>query len=208
MLSIPDRSLAERWHRRRSLALPAAPRTFPPGADGAVAAPDPQPSGAALTWERLQEQAARAFLSGDGALPARNWARALEVAETTFTQADPRLAASLTNHAHALQQQNRHHQALRLFARAADGWQQGWRWVRRMTPPAGAPPYDEEARARFLELLHLGQRASAAVAAREPLALGGIARFEALRPARMSDLRCLLAAVFLMVPAPSERRLC
>jgi hypothetical protein len=105
-----------------------------------------------------------------------------------------------------LQHKNCQHQALRLFARAADSWEQGWRWVRRMAPPGGGESYDEEARARFLDLLHLGQRTSLAIARMEPPSLAGLRRFEAMRPRQMSDLRALLAAVFLLVPGPVDRR--
>lgn len=205
MLPFSDHSLQERWHRRRSLVLPHARRPARRVAPSTAPLAQACAIGPALAWEQLQEEATRAFLAGDGVLPARNWARAQELAETSFAQSDPRLAASLTNQGHALLQSNRQHQALRLFARAADGWEQGWRWVRRMTPPNGAPAYDEDARVRFMQLLRLGQQASAAVARMEPLALNGLAHFETVRPRRMNDLRALLAAVFLMVPCQADR---
>jgi hypothetical protein len=71
MLSLRDRALEERWHLRRRVVIPARRPAIPPAFRG----PDDEErreSGSALIWERLQTQAVRAYLDGDGALPFRN----------------------------------------------------------------------------------------------------------------------------------------
>lgn len=198
MVSIHETNTDTLWQRRRCLALASEQpaRARPPAR--LVAA---RPFGPDLAWERLQEQAIAAFLRGDGDLPARNWRRALEIAEAAFEPHDPRLAASLTNHAYVIQQTRGPQLARRGFARALETWDEGWRWVRRMQPPVGEMPYDEATRARFMALLHQGRAATEAISSFAPVDPDAAGRFRTLRPTRMTDLRALLAATLLIVPA-------
>lgn len=200
MVHVHERKADELWRQRRCRAIPADPRVSSVQRPRPFATERRRLVGPDLAWEWLQEQAIQAFLRGDGHLPARNWRRALEIAET-FAPNDPRLAASLTNHAYRVQQSQGQQQALRWIEQALEAWDQGWRWVRRMEPPAGEAPYDEAARARFMALLRQGRAASQAIARFEPVAPHGLARFRELRPQRMTDLRGLLGAVLLIVPA-------
>jgi hypothetical protein len=200
MVQVHERTIDERWYQRRCRAIPADPRVPSGQPPRLLTTDDRRPIGPALAWERLQEQAIAAFLRGDGEVPARNWLRALEIAEG-FAPNDPRLAASLTNHAYRVQQTRGQQLALRWFEQALGVWDDGWRWVRRMEPPVGEAPYDEAARARFMALLRQGRAATQAIARFEPVEPDRMARFRELRPHRMTNLRALLGAVLLIVPA-------
>ena len=192
---------APRWSERRDLAFA---RTRHPAERRRVA--PPCWSGADILWEISQEQAALAFRAGGIAAATEHWARALEIADRYFERGDPRLAASLTNHAVVLRRRRQVHQAGRLFAQAQDVWDDGWRWIEvtGCPPQAGASEvgYDRASRAAFTALLAKGRTATATLAAfnRLPQDLTG-SWFE-LRPRSFTDLRKLLAAVLLMVPVP------
>jgi hypothetical protein len=194
--------VAPRWSERRDLASARSRR--PAEAQHAV------PSwwtGADILWEISQEQAALALRAGGVGAATEHWARALEIADRYFERGDPRLAASLTNHAVVLRRRRQVHQANRLFDQAHDVWADGWRWIElmRCPPQAGGASnqgYDRASRAQFTELLAKGQAATRTLAAykRLPEALSG-SWFE-LRPRRFTDVRKLLAAVLLIVPVP------
>ena len=204
MVQVHEQTVDQRWHQRRCRAISTDPRAPSALPSRPATTDERRPIGPDVAWERLQEQAIEAFLRGDGELPARNWLRALEIAEAAFAPNDPRLAASLTNQAYRVQQTRGQQLALRWFDRAFEAWDDSWRWVRRMEPPAGEHPYDEAARGRFMALLRQGRTATEAIARFQPVVPDGMARFRALRPRRMTALRALLGAVLLIVPARGQ----
>jgi hypothetical protein len=194
--------IASCWRERRDFAAARSQR--PAEAQHAV------PSwwtGADILWEISQEQAALALRAGGVGAAAEHCGRALEIADRYFERGDPRLAASLTNHAVVLRRRRQVHQASRVFDQALDVWADGWRWIELMRcPPQGGEAsnrsYDRASRARFMALLAKGQTATSLLAAYKMLPQDLTGSWFELRPRRFTDVRKLLAAVLLIVPAP------
>jgi hypothetical protein len=167
-----------------------------------------------LNWERCQEQAALAYLGRDPAAATEFWARGLAIAERHFSRGDPRLAASLTNHALVMRRQRLDYQAQRAFDRALTTWDDAWRWVLLMTPPHAIPAradgaatdhlaiYDREARGSFSALIRRGRGRTARLERHDELPVGGLDEWFEIKPRGMTDLRKLLGAVLLIAPNP------
>lgn len=170
---------------------------------GVVSASRPLPtgrfSGTDLAWEQVQEGGLRAFGAGRDSLAAEHWQRGLAIAHGRFGPDDPRLATSLTNAALMLRRRGDFQQAGRHFRNAGVVWDRAIRWVRLMTPPGGTDGgYDEAAMARFEALIAQGKAASLAIESLGTLPPWGLDGWRSVRPRRGSDLRKLLAAVFLI----------
>jgi hypothetical protein len=156
------------------------------------------------TWERLQEQALQAFQHGNPAKAQLCWARALDIAERHFGQGDPRLAASRSNQAFSLRRQQQIHGANTLFEQAQLAWEDSWRWIPLMMPAgqAGredAAQYDEMAQRKFYDIIKRGQSITETLRWDERLPTGSQEAWLAIKPAAMTDVRKLMAAVWLMV---------
>jgi hypothetical protein len=196
------RQAMPRWSERRELAS-ARPRR-PTEARHVVPSCW---SGADILWEISQEQAALALRAGGVGAATEHWARALEIADRYFERGDPRLAASLTNHAVVLRRRRQVHQANRMFNQALEVWAEGRRWIELMSCPAPAggaseARYDRVSRATFTALLAKGQAATSTLASYRRLPEDLTGPWFELRPGRFTDLRKLLAAVLLIVPVP------
>ncbi|MGI9500961.1 MAG: tetratricopeptide repeat protein [Geminicoccaceae bacterium] len=163
-----------------------------------------------LTWERCQEQAMLAFRTSRATMARANWARALDIAERHFERGDPRLAASLNNHAFALMRQNQLHQAKASFLRAEAAWEDSWRWIPWMTPSTGqgeaeAEPYDRETLDAFYALIRQGQAITETLSRENRLPEVEGDDWKAVKPRRMTDIRRLFSAIFLMPTARTRR---
>jgi hypothetical protein len=170
--------------------------------------PDPCTNGAARvdlhtvdeTWEQIQESALRAFHTGRTELASRNWERAMVVARRHFGPADPRLAASLTNHGFVLRLHAERYEAERHLREALAVWERSWRWVGRMAPP-GCPDdaYPAAARAWFDSLINQRYAASFGIQVHDKLPEYRLHLWTEHRPAAVCDVRKLMAAVLLIV---------
>ena len=161
-----------------------------------------------LTWERTQEQAMHAFKNNHAALARAHWAKALQIAERHFERGDPRLAASLSNHAFALLRQNQMHQANLYFRRSIEAWEESWRWIPWMAPSSGgdeAAPYDRRTQDVFYALVRSGQAITEALWRERCLPEVGGDDWPAVKPKTMNDIRRLFSAVFLMPTAKNRR---
>ena len=164
-----------------------------------------------LTWERMQEQAMQAFSAGKVALAGTHWARALEIAERHFERGDPRVAASLSNHAYALLRQKHHHQAGLYFERAIAAWDECWCWIPWMTPSSSpgedeAAPYDKETQDAFYALVRQGRAVTKALWQTKHLPEAAGDDWFSIKPKSMNDIRRLFSAVFLMPTARSGKK--
>lgn len=169
---------------------------------------------AELVWERLSESGSTAEASGDPATAARCWARALRLARESFDAADPRLAASLTNHAAALARAGDTAAADRLFAEALRVWDAARAWLLGM--PLDNPArssifhlrmqlrhgdvYDRREREIWQVRFDTARAVTRAHASGEPLAFDGLTAWRREKPATYTDARKALAATFLLVP--------
>jgi hypothetical protein len=156
-----------------------------------------------LTWERAQEQALQAFGAGHAAAARAHWRRALDIAERHFERGDPRLAASLSNHAFALLRQNQMHQANIYFRRAVDAWEDSWRWVPWMSAAKGPEPapFERTAQDAFYDLIRQGRMNTEELWREQRLPDAHGDDWRSVKPRVMNDVRRLLAAVFLMPTA-------
>jgi len=170
-----------------------------------------------LTWEGLQEQALGHAAAGQIAEAAARWAEALRLARAEFAKDDPRLAASLANHACGLRHGGGDAAASRLLDEALSVWDASGDWIAALAP-------DRRARSSLfhlrLESKHRGaydrftEERNAALAAEGRAALQALrdgktgadlnlrlARWQKERPAGLTDTRKLLAAVLLIASA-------
>lgn len=159
-----------------------------------------------LTWERCQEQALHAFRTNDAASARANWARALDIAERHFERGDPRIAASLSNHAFALLRQKQLHQANSYFQQAVAAWEESWRWIPWMAPSAArgeaeAAPYDQGTQDAFYALIKQGQAMTETLWREGRLSEPQRDAWQTVKPRTMTDIRRLFSAVFLMPTA-------
>jgi hypothetical protein len=159
---------------------------------------------AGLIWERSQEQGVRAYRERNTAAAISCWNRALAIAERHFERGDPRIAASLTNVGFALQRQEQLHNANQHFGRAISAWQDCWRWVPLMTPPpqpnATEPgSYNDDARRTFYDMAKNGRQITEAMLIERRMPIGGLEQWQEVKPHIMTDLRKLMASIFLIV---------
>lgn len=159
-----------------------------------------------LTWERAQEQALHAFRANHATAARAHWQRALDIAERHFERGDPRLAASLSNHAFALLRQNQIHQAHVYFQRSVDAWEDSWCWIPWMTTAKGpgdteAVPYDRTTQDAFYALIRQGKAMTETLWKEHRLPEAGEDDWESVKPRCMNDVRRLFSAVFLMPTA-------
>lgn len=170
-----------------------------------------RPSMVDQTWERSQEQAIQAFRTGEAASARKNWAKALEIAERHFERGDPRIAASLSNHAFALLRQKNIHQANTYFQQAMIAWEESWCWIPWMTPSTEpgedeAAPYDRETQEAFYALIRQGQGITEALWRENRLSEVEGDDWPTVKPRAMTDIRRLFSAVFLL-PTARDRGL-
>jgi len=167
------------------------------------------------TWEKLAERAAAAWCNGDAFEAASDWAEALCLARTHMVHDDPRLAASLTNHAVGLARAGKPQVADRLLAEALSVWSAARFWVATMTLDNRARSsiyhlrlenrhrqlYEREHRTELLDHVVAGLAAARALRV-EPAharAAPDAAAWRDDRPVGFSDTRKLLAAVRLQL---------
>lgn len=182
--------------------VPATSTTQPPGSPGAFNTAD-------IAWERCQERAAQAFITGDGDAPPELWARALQIAEQRFDRFDPRLATSLTNQALVLRRQGLVHQADQMFDAAIEVWDESWLWVRFMTPAHPetgevSQGYAGQTLESLSALAARGRAATVALADHDQFQQGAFDLWLATKPAIFSDVRRLLGAVLLIASKPAD----
>lgn len=159
-----------------------------------------------LAWEHAQEQALHAFRNDNAAMARAHWAKALEIAERHFERGDPRIAASLNNHAFALLRQDQLHQANKYFQQAVDAWEDSWRWIPWMAPSAsddeGEPkPYDHATQDAFYDLIHQGKAITETLWQEQRLLPAAGDDWHTVKPKGMNDIRRLFSAVFLLPTA-------
>ncbi|MGI9437283.1 MAG: hypothetical protein ACR2Q4_21035 [Geminicoccaceae bacterium] len=157
-----------------------------------------------ITWERLQEQALLAFHGSDSTKATLYWTKAFDIAERHFSRGDPRLAASRSNQAFSLRRQLKIHEANKLFGLAEQAWDECWCWVPMMEPPcrpdqAEGVRYDEAMQRRFYEIAKRGQAITDTLRWQERLPTGSFEEWQGVKPSAMTDIRKLMAAVFLLV---------
>ena len=155
------------------------------------------------SWERLQEQALRAFRARGVGAAKHNWNQAFGLSKDRFEWGDPRLATSCTNYAFSLLRLGSTHQGHLLLDEAVRCWEDSWRWVPLMVPPQHADrkserSYTEKARQEFYALTKKGQAITEGIA-KGYLTAGGLEDWREHKPKAMCDTRKLISAVFLMV---------
>lgn len=165
-----------------------------------------------LAWERCMEQAIEAFRTRRVGQTQDLLARGLEIAEQHFDRGDPRLAASLTNQAFVMRQRGQVFQAKRRFKEALQAWDETWRWILLMTPSGAPRPecadyhhpglYDQDTRTYFTALVAYGRATTAQLERYDLLPSDGLEQWFEMKPRGLTDLRKLLAAVFLIVSRP------
>ncbi|MHA6644936.1 hypothetical protein [Mesorhizobium sp. A623] len=169
-----------------------------------------------LEWERLNEVALSCLAEGRTEEARSNFAGALRLARNDFAAGDPRIAASLTNQAAALESVDGHANTAQIRAAAAQAWAACDGWIEKMTAPRTArsslfhlrmerlhrPAYEERWRVKGRELL-AGVRQEVVssdtfefVGLQE--ATARLARWHRERPVTLSDPRKLMAAVILL----------
>ncbi len=164
-----------------------------------------------LTWEHIQVAAAEVLAEGKMQEAAEFWKIGLELARDTFADDDPRLAASLANHAAGLNSKD-DATAAALLNEALQVWDRSGPWLAALKPERRARSAMFHLR---LETKHKGGYAHHSAERYRKLSGEGRARLQALaenpgrpqvdlerwrrdRPAGYSDSRRLLAAVALI----------
>ena len=166
-----------------------------------------------LQWEALQEQAAQHAVAGrlDEAAPL--WAQALLLARHDFAPDDPRLAASMANHAFGLRQAGDETVAAKLFEEAMTAWDASGPWLRALKIERRVrsslyhlrmeakhwETYEATARKRLQRFADEGREAIIALAAGKEATNRGVSRWGPEKPETYNDARKLLAAVLLTV---------
>ena len=166
-----------------------------------------------LAWERCMEQAVEAFRARRVSQTVDLLARGLGIAEQHFDRGDPRLAASLTNEAFVMRQRGQVFQAKRRFKEALQAWDDSWRWILLMTPSGAPRPecadhhlpglYDVDTRTYFSALATYGRDTTAQLERYDLLPHDGLEQWFEMKPRGLTELRKLLAAVFLIVSRSS-----
>ncbi len=164
-----------------------------------------------LAWERLQERGLEHEAAGEAAPAADCWAEALRLARTIFAANDPRLAASLANHAVALGRAGDAGTARKLFDEALLVWGSCEPWVAALKPERRARSstfhlrlqskhpggYDHFSKARYAALVEEGRAATEAPGdGGDPEAR--LARWRKEKPEGFTDARKLMAAARLI----------
>jgi hypothetical protein len=179
-------------------------------------------SEADLEWERLTEAALSDLAAGRKSEAVKGFGKALRLARTDLASDDPRLAASLCNHAAAMTAAGEGAMTGQIRASAIQAWAGCESWIDKMTAPRTArssmfhlrmerlhrPAYEERWREKGRELL-AGLRTEIGALEKpvliEPMEAGErVARWRRERPVSLSDPRKLLAAVILLA-AREER---
>ena len=184
------------------------------GADGEMKNPETENwTQADQDWEALQEQAAEHAVAGRLDEAATLWAEALYLARQSFVAQDPRLAASIANHAFALRRKGDAAGAGRLFEEAGRVWDSSapWIWSIRIERKARSSlyhlrmeakhwkTYEATKRKRLQSFADEGRAAIAALAADKPADSRGVSRWWPEKTPYPSDSRKLLAAALLTV---------
>lgn len=166
-----------------------------------------------VRWEFLAERAAVHAVAGrlDEAMPL--WAEALYLARTSFAANDPRLSASIANHAYALRLGGGAALASDLFREALGVWDASLPWIAGLRIERRArsslfhlrmeakhwKTYEATARKRLAAFAAEGRAAVAALAEDRPAGSRGLARWWPEKSPTFTDGRKLLAAVLLVV---------
>ncbi len=168
-------------------------------------------SEAELTWEHVQVAAAEALAEGKPEEAADFWQTGLALARATFAADDPRLAASLANHATGLQLAGEGGAAA-LLDEALTVWDRAGPWLEALKPERRARSslfhlrmetkhkggYERHSRARYGKLAEEGRARIEALAAGEGEMAINLERWRRERPTGYDDARRLLAAVVLI----------
>ena len=168
---------------------------------------------AELDWEGTQERAAELAKQGLIDESARRWAEALFTARRAFALNDPRLAASIANHAFALRRKGGDDTARSMFHEALFIWDASAPWLDALKIERTArsslfhlrmearhwDTYEANARARLRRFAEEGRTAIARLAEGAPGGSRGLDRWRAEKTASHRDARKLLAAALLVV---------
>jgi len=168
-------------------------------------------SEAELTWEHIQVAAAEVLAEGKPAEAAQFWETGLNLARETFDENDPRLAASLANHAAGRRLAGRDGVAA-LLEEARQVWGRAGPWLEALKPERRARSslfhlrmqakhkggYDRHSRQRYQKLAEEGRARIEALTAGRDQATIDLERWKRERPPGFSDARRLLAAVVLI----------
>ncbi len=171
-----------------------------------------------LAWERVQEEAAEAARAGQIEAARAAWAVGLRLARSHFATRDPRLAASLTNHAAGLLAAGEGAAAGPLLREALLVWDASRTWVEALRPERRARSstfhlrlaaknpgqWDRFSRERYAALAAEGRAATKAWAEGAAPRAGGFERWRAEKPAGFTDARKLMAAVLLVAGDEGE----
>ncbi len=164
-----------------------------------------------LTWEHIQVAAAEVLAEGKVDEAADFWKTGLELARETFAGNDPRLAASLANHAAGLRA-NDAAAATALLNEALQVWDQAGPWLEALKPERRARSslfhlrmetkykggYAHQSQERYRKLAAEGRARLQARAENPGRPQVDLERWRRERPAGYSDARKLLAAVVLL----------
>ncbi len=167
-----------------------------------------------LAWERLQERGLAHAAAGEAGQAAACWAEALRLARAQFAPNDPRLAASLGNHAVALRRAGDGVPARGLLEEALLVWDSAEPWVAALEPERRARSstfhlrlqskhpggYDHFSKARYAALVEEGRAVTRALAAGggSDAAEARLARWRKEKPEGFTDARKLIAAARLI----------
>lgn len=168
---------------------------------------------AELVWEHVQVAAAEALASGNAEEAAEFWRTGLALARETFAADDPRLAASLANHAAGQRHAGDEAQAVQLIDEALAVWDRTGPWIAALEPERRARSslfhlrleakhkgaYEHHSEARYTKLAEEGRARTLAL--KEPTTEPAVDldRWHRDRPAGYTDARKLLGAVLLQV---------
>ncbi len=165
-----------------------------------------------LTWEHVQVAAAEALAEGLNDEAAEFWQTGLALAREAFAEDDPRLAASLANHAVGLWA-NHAAAATALLNEALQVWDRAGSWLKALKPERRARSslfhlrleskhkggYVHHSEPRYRKLAEEGRARTKALAGNPGQPQIDLDRWRRERPAGYNDARKLLAAVVLLV---------
>ena len=165
-----------------------------------------------LEWEAIGEAAAKANASGDREEAAKAWSEGLRLARRIFAGNDPRLACSLTNHALGLRRNGQDELADQLLSEALLVWDASGPWVEALKPEVRAKSslyhfrletrypgqYDHFSQERYRDLAQAGRQAIKEHKIRADASSDRWTAWQSKKPDGFSDLRKLMAAVFLI----------
>jgi hypothetical protein len=171
-----------------------------------------------LCWERTAVEAVERYRNGDSAGARQRWEHCLQIAEEHFGREDPRLAASLANHAFVLRRQGDEQRARKAFEASLESWKRAGTWAvfvatelsqraagaetAYLAEPFGPDP--RSLRRHLQALVEAGRDATTEMCRSGRLPLGSLEQWRKERSHEPGDIRRLVAAVRLLVSQPED----